>query len=716
MNQTTRSLGKRFRVVPVGTKIALTWIIFLTIAAVSQAQVKTAKIIEIDSVSGMFSESLPFDQPFTLKKYYNEPIKPISVEIYEINKRGKIKSTPIPKLAKMILEKEGYASPYFYRISKVITYKSHKRRQKKLLASKRADYEYDLHYPVNYTTKDRVVINKKDNAKTELYIIVPPLKPRKQYKFIIHREGNSNVQAFYKIGKEVANTPLFSPVAGAQSFRTNKDTIVAQAPGLANVFYTNGIERTAVDYQNDLSKAHIKLPNHTESLYLVRKENTSGLTARGISNGNTLQGYSIDAGINYTYILNVNYLEDITGSLLVDGAAYCFVVKEYNHKHHRQELKISKAYFKRGNYFEMDASDNDPTHSFPVTITHPPLVNYRNIENLLREVTTQINRRHPGSISFDASVQDLIQKAYVHPCSTNINVQELICKSPATFNASAHKFTHPNTAEWRSLLMGHSAVSSTYIDAGKEEENLEKRLQNLKALQKFVDDLIFFTNYLRVNGIVSSRGNYNDLYIELQNLQQLITDAIKPRIEKAQAAKSQIIQDISRFEYVKETTHHIGSTDDFNFKTRSKLNIVPDFGFVIVPRSIRGFSAKLNQLAYSPYLGFNINFRSINKDIPFGLIKYKTVWHRLSFMSGILLTKLKIEGEREDLFANNSLMAGLGLRINNVVKFSSGVVLYKSLDPNPTIDNPRLGISPYAGLSLDLEVQELFGGISSLFK
>lgn len=154
------------------------------------------------------------------------------------------------------------------------------------------------------------------------------------------------------------------------------------------------------------------------------------------------------------------------------------------------------------------------------------------------------------------------------------------------------------------------------------------------------------------------------------------------------------------------------SSKVFNFMTASKFKIVPDFGLVV----ISGLPDRTIVKDVVPYLGFNINFRSIDKDIPMSSVPNKHWTYFFSFIGGITLNSVAIQNKREDLFGNNSLMLGFGFRVNNYLKVIGGAVLYKKFSTNPLSDKKPLGASPFAGLSLDYELKELFGGIKNLLK
>ena len=158
--------------------------------------------------------------------------------------------------------------------------------------------------------------------------------------------------------------------------------------------------------------------------------------------------------------------------------------------------------------------------------------------------------------------------------------------------------------------------------------------------------------------------------------------------------------------------HYTTSTVKADLKARSKLRIVPDFGLIGVFKG--GESLGFSDLV--PYLGFQINFRPINKNIRFSSINNKTWKHRMSYMMGLTTSSIAIQERREDLFGKNSLLIGLGFRLNNTIRLTGGTVWFKKLDKNPLSNRKLLSFSPSVGISVDLEILDLFNGLKELFK
>lgn len=103
-----------------------------------------------------------------------------------------------------------------------------------------------------------------------------------------------------------------------------------------------------------------------------------------------------------------------------------------------------------------------------------------------------------------------------------------------------------------------------------------------------------------------------------------------------------------------------------------------------------------------PYAGANIYLRPVN---PTASLKTKGSFsRRFSLTVGLTLASIAKENEREDLFGSQALVLGAGLRLTPVIRFSSGALLFKSLDPNPLITKSHTGAAWYFALSADYNI------------
>jgi hypothetical protein len=242
------------------------------------------------------------------------------------------------------------------------------------------------------------------------------------------------------------------------------------------------------------------------------------------------------------------------------------------------------------------------------------------------------------------------------------------------------------------------------FDLTRRKSNLSKSISQLDAAIAFAEKIDSFTgsNPDVTNFIKCLR----DLAASLGSVRKELSKVLSEQ----DAISKEDVESYQLYEVIKNNA--IGTTSMLDFVSKSKLRIVPDFGFVAL---LKGNNSVAFQ-DFTPYLGFNINFREIDKSIPFSMIRFKTWRHRLSFQSGITLRSLKIENEREDFFGSNCLITGLSFRLSNAFRISGGTVWFKTIDPNRLSNDKPIGFSPYIGISLDLELQDLFGGIAKLFK
>lgn len=108
------------------------------------------------------------------------------------------------------------------------------------------------------------------------------------------------------------------------------------------------------------------------------------------------------------------------------------------------------------------------------------------------------------------------------------------------------------------------------------------------------------------------------------------------------------------------------------------------------------------------YIGSNIYFRPVNKRAP---LSQKGSWsRRVAVTIGFTVTSMADENERtrSDLFANQSLVLGAGMRLTRSIRVGAGALVFKESNPNPLIAKQSAAITPYVSFSFDLDVARLF--------
>lgn len=262
----------------------------------------------------------------------------------------------------------------------------------------------------------------------------------------------------------------------------------------------------------------------------------------------------------------------------------------------------------------------------------------------------------------------------------------------------------------RNVLLGHSSLMNPYQlelkDLTVQLANVNTSLESIDILEDFARKTIAVLPTRDEAAVVES------LVIHLRELRDTL-------LKNKGKLKQNIIYTSNfrefnlkrwQYKYLEKVTD--GSTETIEFMTASKFKIVPDFGLVVIG------NAPGKGLVHDvvPYLGFNINFRSIDKNIPMSAVHHKPWNYYFSFSAGLTLSSIGIDKKRDDLFAGRSLMGGFGFRLNNYLKIIGGGVFYKKYSLNPLSDEKSVAVSPYFGLSVDYELSDLFGGINKLFK
>ncbi len=150
-----------------------------------------------------------------------------------------------------------------------------------------------------------------------------------------------------------------------------------------------------------------------------------------------------------------------------------------------------------------------------------------------------------------------------------------------------------------------------------------------------------------------------------------------------------------------------GSTTG-NFDTMANVYISADAGLLWGP--------EIDEVV--PYVGTNIYTTPVNKDAPLRTLGTfrQTFRKRFAFTVGLTASSIADNGgtasgaTRDDLFGNQSLLLGAGLRITDMVRVGVGGLIFKQKDPNPLIDDETTGRTYYLTFSFDLDVASAFKG------
>ena len=178
------------------------------------------------------------------------------------------------------------------------------------------------------------------------------------------------------------------------------------------------------------------------------------------------------------------------------------------------------------------------------------------------------------------------------------------------------------------------------------------------------------------------------------------------RAAKLLPARAAALQEMSQFialeiigvSVIRATTFAAIDTDKTNY-------VSAEAGFLGMPR----------QREAATYIGTNIYFRPINPHAP--LSRFGGVGRRVAMTVGLTLTSIADDEQtRFNLFGDQSLVLGLGVRITEVLRLSAGTVVFRKADENPFVTQKSYAFEPYVAFSVDLNLATGQKGFGDLFK
>jgi hypothetical protein len=258
------------------------------------------------------------------------------------------------------------------------------------------------------------------------------------------------------------------------------------------------------------------------------------------------------------------------------------------------------------------------------------------------------------------------------------------------------------TEKLRQLSRGEISIA-TVISATKKETNLNKRVTNLDKSLATLSPILQRLKSLSIAEIcdINSLLQFEEFIENLRESKELLT--------VSRDSQNKIYQIVYEKDF--QIPINLGSsTTVLNFQTRADTRIIPDFGLIFY-----GLDAQNDFVGFTPYLGFRVNLRPINKDIPFSKYPDKTIFHYTSIMMGWSLTSVSEKGKREDLFGSKSFLTGIGIKLySHSIMLNAGTLWFHKIDPNPVINTKSIAVAPYVGISVDLKLKDLVGGLGIL--
>ncbi|AXE21811.1 hypothetical protein DR864_28475 (plasmid) [Runella rosea] len=160
-----------------------------------------------------------------------------------------------------------------------------------------------------------------------------------------------------------------------------------------------------------------------------------------------------------------------------------------------------------------------------------------------------------------------------------------------------------------------------------ESDLYDERAENLKTSLAAVEEL-----YIVSESLVKGQPNLQSAVDGLKSFRNELLDLITDFADISAARKA--IKD-NIFEIGLGPVFALGgSTFIFSFETRNKLSLAPDFGLVTTRIGNDGS----NPYGFVPYFGFHVNFRPINRDVPFKSYNHKPFHYGSLFIGWSLVS------------------------------------------------------------------------------
>jgi hypothetical protein len=248
-------------------------------------------------------------------------------------------------------------------------------------------------------------------------------------------------------------------------------------------------------------------------------------------------------------------------------------------------------------------------------------------------------------------------------------------------------------------------------------EQMEARTRNIDTTVHTLERLVYVVDQIR--HLSEYRGSSQGRTIgdaELQALRERLAaarDALR-RVPREDAAFLALQVDLARRQAIferfaeealtrfSEAEVYATASSTANFRTRANMYISADLGLVHVP----GFND------VSPYVGVNIYPFPVNKEAALRSFGFgESMLRRAAFMVGVTATSVERGDLREGAVGDRGLLAGIGVRVTDAVRVSTGALYFYEVDPDDLVRDRSLSRSAFVSISVDWDVKESLGGL-----
>lgn len=122
-----------------------------------------------------------------------------------------------------------------------------------------------------------------------------------------------------------------------------------------------------------------------------------------------------------------------------------------------------------------------------------------------------------------------------------------------------------------------------------------------------------------------------------------------------------------------------------------------------------GYGTNMALQKWFPYLGINIYFRPIKREIPLKHYKGRDIiCSRVSALVGLTANSIESEPKSKGLIGNKAILLGGGVRVLPWLKFNYARMIYYNIPDNPLVNRRYLASDHFISASIDIDIVETF--------
>lgn len=151
---------------------------------------------------------------------------------------------------------------------------------------------------------------------------------------------------------------------------------------------------------------------------------------------------------------------------------------------------------------------------------------------------------------------------------------------------------------------------------------------------------------------------------------------------------------------------NVDGTTTANWSLRARSYVSADIGLA--------WSQPIDSFLF--YVGANFYFGPVNKKAPLRWSDPGNFRKRFALMAGLPINPFQPSENQltagttslDGVVGNRPLILGAGLRLNDLLRVTSGTVLFRVKNPNPLIDDPKVNYAWFAAFSIDWDLKGMF--------